>query len=70
MARSIVIMSRNAKLLLPALAATAMAAGLTAGKAEAAASGAFLPHQALYELSLLKSPRLQFDQQRAGAYPL
>jgi hypothetical protein len=55
MARSIVIMSRNAKLLLPALAATAMAAGLTAGKAEAAASGAFLPHQALYELSLLKS---------------
>src|ERR1700676_2080151 len=38
------------------MAAIAAASGFAAGKAEAAgASGAFLPHQALYELSLLKS---------------
>jgi len=38
------------------MAAIAMGSGFAAGKAEAAgASGAFLPHQALYELSLLKS---------------
>ncbi|MGB9118506.1 MAG: cell envelope integrity EipB family protein [Bradyrhizobium sp.] len=32
-----------------------MATGFAAGNADAAASGAFLPHQALYELNLLKS---------------
>ena len=38
------------------MAALAAGSGLAAGNAEAAgASGAFLPHQALYELSLLKS---------------
>ncbi|MGA9091575.1 MAG: DUF1849 family protein, partial [Bradyrhizobium sp.] len=33
----------------------AMATAGAAGKAGAAASGAFLPHQALYDLNLLKS---------------
>ena len=38
------------------LAAAALASGLaSAGKADAAANGGFLPHQALYELSLKKS---------------
>jgi len=55
MARSFRILPRKSLLLLPAFAVTAMAAGLPAGNAGAAAGGAFLPHQALYELSLLKS---------------
>jgi hypothetical protein len=38
-----------------ATAAIAMASGFTGGPAAAAAGGAFLAHQALYELSLLKS---------------
>src|SRR3984893_18449241 len=54
MARSFRISARNARCLV--LAATAVAFGSgTGGQAVAAASGAFLPHQALYELSLLKS---------------
>jgi hypothetical protein len=37
------------------MAALAIGAGFTAKQAEAAATTAFLPHQALYELSLVKS---------------
>jgi len=55
MARSFRILPRDAKSVAPILAAAVMATGLVAGRADAAASGAFLPHQALYELSLLKS---------------
>jgi len=54
-------MSRAFRILFPAvkalpltLAVSAAALGLS-GRAEAAANGAFLSHQALYELSLLKS---------------
>src|SRR5215203_904142 len=36
-------------------AAVALVAGFTGGSADAAAGGPFLAHQALYELSLLKS---------------
>ncbi len=42
-------------LLLTAAAAALIAAGLAGGRAEAAASGPFLAHQALYDLKLLKS---------------
>lgn len=59
MARASRILSRSAKSLPLTLA---MAVGLVlslvlgvAGKADAAANGAFISHQALYELSLLKS---------------
>jgi hypothetical protein len=55
MARSFRILPRDARSLVRTLAAVAMATGFAAGKADAGASGAFLPHQALYELSLLKS---------------
>jgi hypothetical protein len=55
MARSFRILPRDARSLARTLAVVAMAAGGAAGNADAAASGAFLPHQALYELSLLKS---------------
>jgi EipB-like len=55
MARSFRILPRDVRSLTRSLAAVALAAGFAAGKADAAASGAFLPHQALYELSLLKS---------------
>jgi EipB-like len=41
--------------LLPALAAVALGSGFDTGQAATAASAAFLPHQALYDLSLLKS---------------
>jgi hypothetical protein len=41
--------------LLPALAAAALGSGFDTGQAATAASAAFLPHQALYDLSLLKS---------------
>jgi hypothetical protein len=40
---------------LVAMAAIAAASGFSAGPASAATSGVFLPHQALYELSLVKS---------------
>ena len=54
MARSFRISARDARSLV--LAAAAVAFGSATGEqAVAAASGAFLPHQALYELSLLKS---------------
>lgn len=54
MARAFRMLTRSAQSLPLALAVSAMAVA-TAGKAEAAASGAFLSHQALYDLSLLKS---------------
>jgi len=41
--------------LLLALAAVAAGSGFAAGQADAAATAAFLPHQALYDLSLVKS---------------
>ena len=47
---------RNARpLLLTALAAVAFVSGSAGGRADAAASGPFLAHQALYELRLVKS---------------
>ena len=52
MARAFQVFS--SKLLVLTLAAPALAAGLS-GSAQATANGAFLSHQALYELSLLKS---------------
>src|SRR5262249_34204915 len=52
MARAFQILSRSAQALPLAIAATAFA---TAGNAGATASGGFLSHQALYDLSLLKS---------------
>lgn len=55
MTRSFPILARAATSLLRTLAVAALATGVVTGKADAAASGAFLPHQALYELSLLKS---------------
>jgi hypothetical protein len=55
MAPSFRILPRDARSLALTLAAVAMAMGGAPGKADAAASGAFLPHQALYELNLLKS---------------
>ena len=41
--------------MLLALAAVAAGSGLTAGQARTAATSTFLPHQALYELNLVKS---------------
>jgi hypothetical protein len=54
MARAFQILFRNAKSLPLALAVSGLAMG-TAGPAKATASGGFLSHQALYDLSLLKS---------------
>jgi hypothetical protein len=54
MASPIRILSSNVKSLSLALAASAMTVGL-AGSAQAAANSPFISHQALYELSLLKS---------------
>ena len=53
MARS--FRTRNARSLLLTAAAAAFVSGSVGGKVEAAASGPFLAHQALYELSLMKS---------------
>ena len=58
MARAFRILSRSANSLPLALAVSATAVSLAlglAGNAKAAANGAFISHQALYELSLLKS---------------
>ena len=52
MARSLRILPTRS---LVAIAAIAVASGISAGPAKAATSGVFLPHQALYELSLVKS---------------
>src|SRR3984885_14222442 len=55
MARPFRISPRDARALLLTAAAAAVFSGFSGGNASAAASGAFLPHQALYELSLMKS---------------
>jgi hypothetical protein len=55
MSRTFRISSRHASALLQTFVVAAMAAGPSAGRADAAANGAFISHQALYELSLLKS---------------
>ena len=55
MARLLRIASRDVTALALAVAAIAAAPGLAGGRAEAAASIPFLPHQALYDLSLVKS---------------
>jgi hypothetical protein len=55
MARAFQFLSRNAKPLALTLAMPAMALGLAGSAGAAANSGSFLSHQALYELSLLKS---------------
>ena len=46
---------RDARSLLLTIAAVAVGSGFAGGPADAAASGPFLSHQALYELSLVKS---------------
>jgi hypothetical protein len=46
---------RDVRSLVATIAAAAIAAGFAGGTARAATSGSFLPHQALYELSLKKS---------------
>src|SRR6476620_4514457 len=53
MARS--LRTGNARSLLVTAAAAAFVSGSFGGRAEAAASGPFLSHQALYELTLVKS---------------
>ena len=55
MARAFRISPRDARSLALALAAIAYRNGLWHARADAATGGAFLPHQALYDLSLLKS---------------
>jgi EipB-like len=55
MARALRILPHDARSLALTLVAVAMVTGGAGGKADAAASGAFLSHQALYELNLLKS---------------
>ena len=55
MARSFRISPRDLRALVLALATVAAASGFAGGRAEAAASGPFLAHQALYDLSLVKS---------------
>ena len=52
MARSLRILPTRS---LAAIAAIAVASAISAGPGHAATSGVFLPHQALYELSLVKS---------------
>lgn len=56
MIKSSRILPRRAAVTPRIFAIVALASGVvSAGKAEAAANGGFLPHQALYDLSLLKS---------------
>jgi hypothetical protein len=55
MPRSLRISSRVARSLVLTTAALAFASGFAGGTANAAATTAFLPHQALYDLSLVKS---------------
>src|SRR5437868_9044930 len=47
--------SSRTSLGLLAIAAVVLGSSFTGGESQAAAGGAFLPHQALYELSLVKS---------------
>jgi EipB-like len=55
MARSFRISPRDIRSLVLRMAAVALASGLAAGSADAAAGSPFLAHQALYDLSLVKS---------------
>jgi hypothetical protein len=55
MARSFLISPRNVRSLALTIAAVTMGTGVAADRVDAATGGAFLPHQALYELRLLKS---------------
>jgi hypothetical protein len=55
MARSFRISPRGARSLVLTVAVAAVASGFAGGRAEAAAGGPFLAHQALYELRLVKS---------------
>ena len=55
MARSLRISPLGARSLVLAIAATAFMPGFAGGRADAASAATFLPHQALYELSLVKS---------------
>ena len=55
MARSFRILSRNVRSLLWTAAAVVLASNFATARVNAAASGPFLPHQALYELSLVRS---------------
>src|SRR5688500_13777300 len=55
MARWFRISPRDVSPLLLTAAAVAAVAGLAGGRAEAAAGGPFLAHQAMYELKLVKS---------------
>jgi len=55
MARSFRNAPRDVRSLVLTIAAVAFASGFAGGQANAAASGPFLAHQALYELSLVKS---------------
>src|SRR6187402_2774591 len=55
MARWFRISPRDARSLLLTAAAAVAVTGFAGGRAEAAASGPFLAHQAMYELKLLKS---------------
>jgi hypothetical protein len=55
MARTLRILPRDVRSLVPAIAVIAIASGGAVSPAHTAASGPFIAHQALYELSLLKS---------------
>jgi hypothetical protein len=55
MARSLRISPLGARSMVLAIAATAFMPGLTGGTADAASAATFLPHQALYDLNLVKS---------------
>jgi hypothetical protein len=55
MARLPRISPHDSRTLVLTLATVVIASGFAWGRAEAAASGPFLPHQALYDLSLVKS---------------
>jgi hypothetical protein len=55
MARSLRISPLGARSLVLAIAVTAFMPGFASGTADAASAATFLPHQALYDLSLVKS---------------
>ena len=55
MARSFQISPRDVRPLVVTVAVAAIASSFVGGRAHAAASGPFLPHQALYELTLTQS---------------
>src|ERR1700740_2650869 len=55
MARTFLISPRHVRTFALTIAAVAIGTGFGTQRVDAATGGAFLPHQALYELSLLKS---------------